>query len=55
MGSVLRNAVDNQELHEFEVMLNSCLYRPVNRGGNFVSTTHRPTLPTGNTPGNHFC
>ena len=24
-------------------------------GGKVVSLTHRPPLPTGNTPGNHFC
>jgi hypothetical protein len=24
-------------------------------GGKFVSLTHRPPLPPGNTPGNHFC
>jgi hypothetical protein len=24
-------------------------------GGKFVSLTHRPSLPTGNTPGTHFC
>jgi len=23
--------------------------------GKFVSLTHRPPLPTGNTPGTHFC
>jgi len=24
-------------------------------GGKVVSLTHRPPLPPGNTPGNHFC
>jgi len=24
-------------------------------GGKFVSLTHRPPLPPGNTPGTHFC
>jgi hypothetical protein len=24
-------------------------------GGKFVSLTHRPSLPPGNTPGTHFC
>ena len=24
-------------------------------GGKFVSLTHRPPLPSGNTPGTHFC
>jgi hypothetical protein len=24
-------------------------------GGTFVSLTHRPSLPPGNTPGTHFC
>ena len=24
-------------------------------GGKVVSLTHRPSLPPGNTPGNHFC
>ena len=24
-------------------------------GGKFVSFTHRPPLPPGNTPGTHFC
>jgi len=24
-------------------------------GGKFVSPTHRPTLPPGNTPGTHLC
>ena len=24
-------------------------------GGKFVSLTHRPNLPQGNTPGTHFC
>jgi hypothetical protein len=24
-------------------------------GGKVVSLTHRPPLPTGNTPGTHFC
>ena len=24
-------------------------------GGKFVSLTHRPPLPAGNTPGTHFC
>ena len=24
-------------------------------GGKVVSLTHRPTLPSGNTPGTHFC
>ena len=24
-------------------------------GGKFVSLTHRPPLPPGNAPGNHFC
>ena len=24
-------------------------------GGKFVSLMHRPPLPQGNTPGNHFC
>jgi len=24
-------------------------------GGEVVSLTHRPPLPSGNTPGNHFC
>jgi len=24
-------------------------------GGKFVSPTHRPPLPPGNTPGTHFC
>jgi len=24
-------------------------------GGKIVSLTHRPPLPPGNTPGNHFC
>jgi hypothetical protein len=24
-------------------------------GGKIVSITHRPPLPTGNTPGTHFC
>jgi len=24
-------------------------------GGKAVSLTHRPPLPPGNTPGNHFC
>jgi len=24
-------------------------------GGKFVSLTHRPPLPLGNTPGAHFC
>ena len=24
-------------------------------GGTVVSLTHRPPLPTGNTPGTHFC
>jgi len=24
-------------------------------GGRVVSPTHRPSLPTGNTPGTHFC
>jgi len=24
-------------------------------GGNVVSSTHRPMLPPGNTPGTHFC
>jgi len=55
MGGVLRNALDKEELHEFEVKVRLCLYRPGRKGGKFVSTTHRPTLLSGNTPGNHFC
>jgi hypothetical protein len=27
----------------------------VQDGGKFVSLTHRPALPLGNTPGTHFC
>jgi hypothetical protein len=40
-------------LHQAETPRN--YVNPVNEGGNIYKPTHRPSLPTGDIPCNHFC